>query len=114
MRAAATRFTVSFSGCEEFYRSDVENLSQSENPSAKPGASSRQHARTQQLTTGDENSLKISINETNRKQKVPVVMIGAPEAPGEGLHRPVPGTIVQADPGELLIPGQLVPHVGVV
>jgi hypothetical protein len=37
MRAAATRFTVSFSGCEGFYRSNVEKFSQPENPSAKPG-----------------------------------------------------------------------------
>jgi hypothetical protein len=36
MRAAATRFTVNFSGCEGFYRSSVENLSEPENPSAKP------------------------------------------------------------------------------
>jgi hypothetical protein len=36
MRAAVTRFTVNFSGCEGFYRSNVEKFSQPENPSAKP------------------------------------------------------------------------------
>jgi hypothetical protein len=33
----ATLFTVSFSGCEGFSRSNVENLSETENPSTKPG-----------------------------------------------------------------------------
>jgi hypothetical protein len=36
--AIATLFTVNFSGCEGFYRSNVENLSEPENPSAKSGA----------------------------------------------------------------------------
>jgi hypothetical protein len=73
----ATRFSVSFSGCEGFYRSDVEKLSEPENPSAKRRAPT--HARTpagqqgsspvstitppatapsQQLTTGIRNSHK--------------------------------------------------------
>jgi hypothetical protein len=67
MRTAATRFTVSFSGCEGFYRSSVEKFSQPENPSAKPG---------RQLTPARQDP---AINHQGRRfaaRKVPVVASG--------------------------------------